>query len=160
MSLGQCDASAGADGRNQRESSNGRKTPFNFGAVALAALLAAATFFLLAATYLLAFQMHRIGVQATISTLAKWLMTWLPLPASFYLAGFSLNRAVIRTFAGASPVHYALAGVITPSVLVFLGNLLLTGNGGYGVLVVMAPGGLVGGLLLGVLARRSAVAAA
>jgi len=73
----------------------------------------------------------------------------------FYLVSLSLNEAVIRKLPVASLAIYALAGAILPSVLVTLFNLLTTGNGNYILLAVVAPGGLAGGALLGVLGHRA-----
>jgi hypothetical protein len=160
MPFGQRGAAAAVNGRNDyqpaytAETAYTQKAPFGFAAVALSALVAATTFFLLVVTYLLVFAIHTIGPQAAYSTVMRALIIGVPLSGSLYLVSLLMGRSIIRRFAGSNVAIYALVGAICSSILVTLFQLLTIRNGNFIVLVVIAPGGLAGGLLLGALERK------
>ena len=171
MSFGQRGAAAGANGRSRYEPTyryepaspyepaSTQKTPFRFGAVALAALLAATTICVSSTALLLIFDLHKYGAQSTFSTISKMPILFLTM-GIFYFVSFSLNEVIIKKFPNRNLIVYALAGAISPSVLVALFQLLMRINkGNYSLLEVVALGGLAGGILLGMLGRRSPVGA-
>lgn len=129
---------------------------FNFSGLLLSSVVAAITFFVLCTVYVSVFSGHGLDALATRTILQALILT--PVTGLFYLVSFSSSDAVLRRLSVADTASYALAALVSSCALVAL-FVLATGGRYYIILAPIAPGGLLGGVMLGRTRRRSSAGA-